>query len=410
MSHAPVALSAGLDQSEVTRRAFVKAVAPGVAALALGVVARPASLQAQAKKKGPFKAAVIGHTNHGNYGHGLDVCFNEREDMQVVAIADADPEGRKQAAMRAKAPRQYADFQELLAKEKPEFVSVAPRWSGAHFAMVKAAVEAGAHVYCEKPFTQNLVEADALVDAAQKAKVRIAVAHQMRLAPNIVHLHKAIEDGLIGDLLELRAHGKQDQRAGGEDMIVLGTHLFQLMRYFAGEPQWCSARVLQGGKDIQVSDARRPAEDVGLVAGDEVFAHFAFPSGVNATFTSRGKGKEAFRGWGIELIGSKATAKIAADIPPTVSYRKHGPGTDRVFGPVPGDPFKAPKPELREKLANGWMIDDLVAAVRDGREPACNGREALGAIEMVMAVYQSSLAANRVKFPLARREHPLAKA
>lgn len=409
MSHQIAVPVAPLDQSAVSRRAFVQAVAPGAVALALGMTALPTRAQAQAKKKAPFKAAVIGHTNHGNFGHGLDVCFTDRDDMQVVAVADADPEGLKQAAIRTKAARQYADFKEMLAKEKPEFVSVAPRWSDQHFAMVKAAVDVGAHVYCEKPFTQNLVEADALVDAAQKAKVRIAVAHQMRLAPNIVHLHKSIQDGLIGDLLELRAHGKQDQRAGGEDMIVLGTHLFQLMRYFAGEPQWCSARVLQGGKDIQAADARRPAEDVGLVAGDEVFAHFAFPSGINATFTSRAKGKEAFRGWGIELIGSKATAKIAADIPPAVSYRKHGPGADRVFGPVPGDPFKAPKPDQREKLANGWMIDDLVAAVREGREPACSGREALHAIEMVMAVYQSSLSGNRVKFPLAKREHPLAK-
>ena len=391
----------------LTRRSFLHEALPA-AALVAGVAAVADAAPAKPGSKGPYRAAVIGHTNRGNFGHGLDLCFTDRKEMQVVAVADPDPEGRKQAAARSGAARQYADFREMLSKEKPEFVSVAPRWSDQHFEMVQAAIQAGAHIYCEKPFTQTLVEADTLVAAAAKAQVRIAVAHQMRLAANIVHLHKSIREGLIGDLLELRAHGKQDQRAGGEDMLVLGSHLFQLLRYFAGAPQWCSARVLQAGKAMRVSDARRPAEDVGLVAGDEVYAHFAFPSGVNATFTSRARAREAMRGWGIELIGSKGSAKILADIPPTTLYRKHGPG-DRPFGPVPGDPAsKAQKSDQREKLANAWMIDDLVAAVREGREPACNGVEALQAIEMVMAVYQSSLASSRVSFPLATRTHPLA--
>jgi len=43
----------------------------------------------------------------------------------------------------------------------------------------------------------------------------------MRLAPNILALKQAIDTGLIGDLLEIRAHGKQDHRAGGEDLVVL---------------------------------------------------------------------------------------------------------------------------------------------------------------------------------------------
>ena len=180
-------------------------------------------------------AAIIGHTGKGDYGHGLDLIFNGREGIEVVAIADPEEAGRAKAAARCKALRQYNDYHQMLAKEKPRLVCVAPRWTDQHHAMGMAALEIGAHVYMEKPLTQTLSQADELLAKAEKAKLKIAVAHQMRLAPNILHLKKIVDDGAIGELLQIRAYGKQDPRAGGEDMLVLGTHLFDLVRFFAGD-------------------------------------------------------------------------------------------------------------------------------------------------------------------------------
>src|SRR5437899_12449649 len=102
----------------------------------------------------------------------------------------------------------------MLEREKPQLVSVAPRWTDQHHAMALAALAAGAHVYLEKPITRTLAEADELLAVADRAGLKIAVAHQMRLAPSILFLQASLEGGLIGDLLEIRAHGKQDQRAG----------------------------------------------------------------------------------------------------------------------------------------------------------------------------------------------------
>src|SRR5205807_851986 len=133
---------------------------------------------------------------------------------------------------------------------------------------------AGAHLFMEKPIAPTLVEADEILAAAEKAGRKIAVAHQMRLAPSIVFLKKRIDEGLLGDLLELRAFGKQDARAGGEDLLVLGVHLFDLMRLFAGDPLWCTARVTQAGRDITPADARAIKEQIGPLAGDEVSAQF----------------------------------------------------------------------------------------------------------------------------------------
>src|SRR5947209_20061557 len=79
-----------------------------------------------------LKAAIIGHTGRGDYGHSLDTSFTNFPGVEVVALADPDDAGRAKAAARAKATRQYADYHEMLAKEKPDLVAVAPRWSEHH--------------------------------------------------------------------------------------------------------------------------------------------------------------------------------------------------------------------------------------------------------------------------------------
>ena len=361
---------------------------------------------------GKLRAAVIGHTGLGNYGHGLDVVFNNRNNLEIVAVADADDKGRAAAAAKTKALRQYADYREMLDKEKPHLVSVAPRWTLEHHAMGMAVLRAGAHIYMEKPFTTTLAEADDLLATADKAGLKIAVSHQMRLGESVVHLKQKMEEGLLGELLEIRAHGKQDSRAGGEDMMVLGTHLFHLIRFFAGDALWCCARVQQGGRDITLKDAHPATEGIGLIAGDEVHAQFALPNGVNATFTSRGRFREMAGPWGLEIIGSKGRAKLSANIPPKVSVWKSGKaaGAESVdeWRVLEDDPTRnIPAAQLGFTHANNRVVDDWLEAIKQNREPLCSGRSAMKAVEMVMAIYEAALTGGRVKLPLVNRRHPL---
>ena len=64
-------------------------------------------------------------------------------------------------------------------------------------------------------------------------------------------------------------------------MIVLGSHVFDLMRLYAGDAVFCTARVLHQGREFTRSDARKVKEQIGPVGGDEVCAQFAFANGVN---------------------------------------------------------------------------------------------------------------------------------
>ncbi len=378
---------------------------------AAAVLAAPAFLRAADAPR--LKAAVIGATGRGDYGHGMDIVFNDRANVELVAVADANPAGLEKMAAKLKAPRSYADYRELLQKERPQLVSIAPRQSDQHHAMGLAAVAVGAHIYMEKPFTPTLAEADELLAAADKRGIKIAVAHQMRMGPSVVHLKQRIAAGLLGELLEVRAWGKQDARAGGEDMIVLGTHLFDLMRLFAGDPQWCSARVTQAGRDITTAAARLTKDIVGLIAGDEVSAQFGFANGVTGSFTSRGKLREQAGPWGLELIGSKGAAKLSANIPPQVFVLQSAgwkvDGKADEWRKLPDDPtLNQPANTQGFPAANARLMDDLLAAIAQNRAPECSGHNAMKAIEMVMAVYQAALTAKRVPLPLTNRQHPLA--
>ncbi len=391
---------------QTSRRKFLQQSALLASGAALALHAQ------EAKSKDVLRAAIIGHTGQGDYGHGLDAVFNDLPNVEVVAVADPDAKGRAAAAQKSKAARHYADYREMLAKERPQLVAVAPRWTDQHHAMTLAALKIGAHIYTEKPFTKTLAEADDLLAVADQAGLKIAVAHQVRLAPNIVFLKRALDAGLVGQLLQIRSWGKQDERAGGEDMLVLGTHLFDLLRNFAGEPAWCTARIMQQGSEFKRSDARKTKEQIGLVGGDEIDAQFAFANGVFATFTSRARLRDTVGRWGIELIGSKGVVRILMDVFPAVLFLPNtawtpGGKTDS-WQPLKDDPtLKFTADEKSFGPANRRVVEDWLAAIRLNREPACSGRIGMKAIEMVMAVYQAGLSGTRVSFPLADRSHPL---
>src|SRR5216684_7965495 len=175
-----------------------------------------------------FRVAVIGRTGRGNYGHGLDVVWRQFDNVTILAVADENEQGRAAAQKRLGAKNAYADFREMLKKERPHIVSVADRHLDLHRDMVIACAEVGASIFLEKPICRNLTEADEMIAACEKHHVKVAIAHQTRLSPKTARVKEMIQEGKLGDILEVRARGKEDQRGGGQDLMVLGTHLMDL--------------------------------------------------------------------------------------------------------------------------------------------------------------------------------------
>lgn len=363
--------------------------------------------------KGPLKAAIIGHTGRGGYGHELDEVFRDRDDVELVAVADADETGLKIAEEKLAPVRPYADYRAMLEAEQPDLVCVAPRHADQHHEMAMACLAARAHVLMDKPFVRSPVEADEILAAAAgRNRLKIAVAHHMRLAPNVRHLVDVIRGGMIGEILEIRAWGKQDHRAGGEDMMVLGVHQFDLMRLFAGNPLWCSSRVLVDGMPIIASDAWVPDENVGAVAGDEIIAQFAFDNGVHATWTSRKRLRNQVGNWAVEVQGSDGAVRINCDVPPMTFVARRNAwraeGRHERWERLVNDPLgNRSISRYGFKTENKRLVDDWINAIRSDGEPECNAANAAWTIDMVMAVYRSALSGQRVSLPLRNRHHPL---
>ena len=209
-----------------------------------------------------YRAAAIGHTGAGNYGHGLHLPFKELENIEFVAIADPDAAGRQTEMEKTGVQLGYADYREMLGTEKLDIVSVGPRWTTDHLEILLTCLNAGCHVYSEKPMTATLAEGDQIVEAASRAEKKVAVAHQAVYLPSVQAIKQMLHDGAIGTVQAIHAHGKQDRRGGGEDMIVLGTHLFNMMRFFVGNVKWMQAHVTENGEEVTIDDARNATEPV----------------------------------------------------------------------------------------------------------------------------------------------------
>src|SRR5262249_59181900 len=152
-----------------------------------------------------YRVAVIGRTGKGDYGHGIDTVWLGLDNVELVAVADEDEAGRAKAAQRLKVAKAYADYRQMLRKERPHMVSICPRWLDAHRELVIACAEHGASIFLEKPLCRTLDEADDMVAACERHHVKVAIAHQTRYSPRLAHVKRLLAEGRLGRLLELRA-------------------------------------------------------------------------------------------------------------------------------------------------------------------------------------------------------------
>lgn len=352
-----------------------------------------------------YRAGAIGLTGRGNYGHNLHLAYQEIDEVDFVAVADPDAEGRKKAVAQTNAKYDYADYRAMLEEQSLNFVSICPRWVDQHEEMLMACIEAGCHVFCEKPMTSDLASADRIVAAAKSHGVKIAVAHQGVYLPQVQAVKKMVSEGRIGKLVALEASGKQDHRGGGEDMLVLGTHLFNMMRFFAGDPISILGYVGQDGQDVNLSDAREANEPIGLIAGDFITTTCLFVHGVSGHFISRKDQPGKGRGYGLVLVGEKGRIAINGDAG-FVSVLD-----SEVWTPWSGDmvwqDLDVPKGTLQAD-GNRLAVCDLIRSVENDKDPISSAGDARWALEMIHGIYASHLAGGmRMMLPLSVRTHPL---
>ena len=362
-----------------------------------------------------YRVAIFGRSGKGNYGHSIDTDWLQLSNCEVVAVCDENRQGREAAARRLYTKTMYTDYRQMLDETKPDIVAICPRWIDMHAEVAIAAAERGIHILTEKPFCRTPAEADAIIAACEMRHIRLAIAHMTHYSPILATVRKLIRDGAIGNVLELRARGKEDHRGGGEDLWVLGSHLLDLILALGYTPEWVFGDLLQDGRPVTKDDVREGPEGLGPLAGNQLRAVYGLKGGITATFQSyqnqgHSPGRYALQIYGSEGImeiseGALAPTYILQD--PTWCPARSGAQWKRVS--TAGIDRPETLKDARYDFRNVMTIEDLLSAIENQRDPLCSMYEGRKVVEMTTGVFESYRIGGRVSFPRSVRDNPLVR-
>ena len=181
-----------------TRREFLDTMAVGAASVALTTTAKSYGHILGSNERLNF--AVIG-LNSRAYAHLSSLKANQSA-ARISHVCDVDSDILRKFADTAQketgeAPIAEKDFRKVLDAKEVDAITIATpdHW---HAPMAIAALQAGKHVYLEKPCSHNPAEGEMLVEAQQKYRKLVQMGTQQRSSPHTIEIVKKIHDGLIG--------------------------------------------------------------------------------------------------------------------------------------------------------------------------------------------------------------------
>jgi predicted dehydrogenase len=216
------------------------------------------------------RLALIGLGNVAVHGHLPG--WRARPDVELVAVTDANPERRADAAAQAPAARWYPSAEDLLASEAVDFVDICtpPR---SHAGLIAAALGRGCHVLCEKPLVSSPDELARVVRLATAAGRVLHTVHNWHHAPIVRRAGELVRDGAIGrvervlwETLRTRPAASREANwridpamAGGGILTDHGWHTFYVLRRWLGEEPRSVRAALERRRHLQwpVEDTAR---------------------------------------------------------------------------------------------------------------------------------------------------------
>ncbi len=359
-------------------------------------MAKKTEKQAEKKAEKADKAGKPGKKLRcGVIGLGMGVGhiygYQSHPSAEVVAICDVDKDRLAHWAKECKIPQTYTSYEEMLAKEKLDVLSVATP-TKFHHPMTLAGLAAGCHVLCEKPVAMNAAQAKEMAAAAKKAGKRLMINFSYRFREQTWALKKQVETGILGDIyygraIWLRRRGmpgfggwfSTKSLSGGGPLLDLGIHRMDMALWFMGYPK--AVWVMAGTFDPIASELARKAgkkfdvEDMGV-------AMIRFENGamlqVEASWASNIAERELME---TRLFGTKA-GLVQRNINEEYQYEAE------IFVEQAGCQFDMklhpPVPESRSGYQH--FIDSIVA----GTPHTATIEEGVKVMEILDAIYESA--------------------
>ncbi len=141
-----------------------------------------------------IKTAIIGCGKVSDK-HALQI--SRIAGAKLVAVCDVEPLMTHQMAERFGGERQCTDARRMIDEVQPDVVHITTP-PQTHFELGRACLLAGSHVYIEKPFTINAVEAEELIAVAIRKDLKLTVGHNAQFTPVMVRMRQLVNDGYLG--------------------------------------------------------------------------------------------------------------------------------------------------------------------------------------------------------------------
>ena len=298
----------------------------------------------------------------------------KRDDVELAGLADPDAASAEALAglvPAAHAPVPvFADAKDMLAAVVPDALAIfAPH--RAHYRLAMDALQAGCHVFIEKPLSTNSQEADDIVNLARGRGRVVAVGHQYRLSPYLAEARKRLAEGAIGPITLISAslsapwlarhQEKADawrldpKYAGGGILADVGDHLLDALLWLTGQPV----------AEVAAFQTRvAPALDVVTAAA------LRLRDGTPATLGISGVCSAGL--FELSFFGEKGRIRVGN----ASLVESSGDGTE--------DAEAALTPVV------ATIDGDFVAAVSEGRPPCCPAEEAVATVRALEAIARSA--------------------
>jgi len=285
-----------------------------------------------------IRVGIVGASPTRGWALGTHIpALRALEGFELVAVATSRKETAAAAARAFGAEHGYDSAEALIADPRVDVVTVSVKVPF-HYEIVKAALEAGKHVYCEWPLGRTTAEAVELAQLAGERSATNLVGLQGRMSPIIRYVRDLLAEGVLGApyfaSLSIEGQGQggrvvpeerawaADRQAGVTTLSIIGGHNLDLLRFLLGDPVELAASVAvrspraslgEGGRVIDVT-----SPDVVLASGrlaSGAFASIAIQAGLPRGFGAR---LELHGENGVIIIEGGATLHLS-DAPLTVS-------------------------------------------------------------------------------------------
>ena len=363
------------------------------------------------------------------------------DNVELVALVDID-EGLIKSKATELGVDGFTDYRNMLDKGIVDAVSIATP-NHLHYPIGLDCLNAGVHIFTEKPFTTRVSEADALIEMAKKKGLKIGVNYLYRTHRSSQLLKDHLECGAIGNIMRVLwtwGHFKPEnyytkdpwrgtfRHAGGGVLMSNASHELDLIRWLIGEPVEVSANMGNQLHSAEIED---------MVCANVVFANGAFGS---LQFTVNQPPAYSVR----QIAGDKGIVvlpdikSLYTDQHDQILYGTYGTPLSTMVHQVKEKPDPSSiawqstqtngeqgplrkvvkfnnlmqrvgilkKKKKQKKLAgDSILLNSFIEAILHGGEPLVNGDSARAAIEFINGIFLSAMRGKAVRFPLDPEEY-----